>query len=71
MKGPSQRPALGALFVVLAALFAVIALGSAAAADDRSSLLVVTAAAAAIAVWLASLAFRAFRARGPSNPPRP
>jgi len=55
---PSQRRALGALFAFLALGFAGIA-AAAASAGARSW--VVAAAAAAIAVWMASLAFRALR----------
>jgi len=53
---PSHRRALGALFTVLTAAFAGIAIAAGAAGQW-----VIVAAAAAIAVWLAGLAVRAFR----------
>ena len=52
----SQRRALGVLFVVLTALFALIA---GAALDARQW--VVALAAAALAAWLASMAWRGLR----------
>ena len=57
---PSQRRALGALFAFLALGFAGIASAAIAASAGARSW-VVGAAAAAIAVWMASLAFRALR----------
>jgi hypothetical protein len=57
---PSQRRALGALFAFLALGFAGIAAAAAEASAGARSW-VVAAAAAAIAVWMASLAFRAWR----------
>ncbi len=63
MRAPSQRRALGALFAVLTAFFAVIAAAAANAAQDRAMLWVVTVAAAALALWTGSLAVRAFLAR--------
>jgi hypothetical protein len=63
MRAPSQRPALGALFLVLAAMFAGIAIAAGSAAREQPSLWVVVAAAAALSAWLASLSLRAFRTR--------
>jgi hypothetical protein len=63
MRAPSQRPALGALFLVLAAMFAGISIAAGSAARDQPGLWLVTAAAGVIALWLASLSLRAFRAR--------
>ena len=60
MAGPSQRSALGVLFLFLAACFAGIALASFAGGLEASRL-VVGFAAAALGVWLASLALRALR----------
>jgi hypothetical protein len=56
---PSQRTALGALFLVLAALFAGIALAAGAAGGGGW---VIALAAAALALWLLSMSLRAFRA---------
>ena len=58
MAAPSQRRALGALFLLLAAAFAGIAWAAAIAREW-----VIVAAAAAIALWLAALAFRGLRPR--------
>ncbi len=63
MRAPSQRPALGALFLVLAAMFAGIAVAAGDAARDEAPLWVVAAAAGALSVWLMSFALRAFRRR--------
>jgi hypothetical protein len=60
---PSQRSALGVLFAVLASLFAGIAIAAAGAARGEPMLWIVTVAAGALALWLASLAVRALRAR--------
>jgi hypothetical protein len=57
---PSQRRALGALFAFLALGFAGIAAAAADASAGARSW-VVAAAAAALAVWMASLAYRAWR----------
>ena len=54
MAGPSQRSALGALFLFLAAAFAGIA---ATAFDAREW--VIALAASALALWLAAYALRA------------
>ena len=56
MAAPAQRRALGVLFLVLTALFALIAV---AAADARQW--VVAVAAAALGAWLASMAWRGLR----------
>jgi hypothetical protein len=53
---PTQRRALGALFLALALAFAGIALAAGWAAQW-----VIVAAAAALALWMASLAARALR----------
>ena len=53
MRPPSQRRALGALFVVLAAGFGVVAVAAA-----RAERWVIVFAAAAMAVWIASLGLR-------------
>ena len=58
MAAPSQRRALGALFVLLAVGFGGLAWAAGAAGQW-----VIVAAAAAIGVWLASLAIRVLRAR--------
>jgi hypothetical protein len=60
MAAPSQRRALGALFLCLAlGFFGIAAAAVAAGAGARSY--VVGAAAAAIAVWMGGLSFRALR----------
>jgi hypothetical protein len=56
--GPSQRVALGALFVLLA-----LALLGIAVAAARAEQWVITIAAAAVGLWLATLAARALRQR--------
>ena len=56
MAAPSQRSALGVLFLVLAVLFAGIAL---AALDAR--VWVIALAAGALSTWLGSLALKAFQ----------
>jgi hypothetical protein len=53
---PSQRSALGALFLILAALFSGIAVAAGAA-----EVWVIAVAGAALALWLLSLSVRAFR----------
>ena len=59
---PTQRAALGVLFIFLSAGFAGIA-WSAVRADAGARSWVVGTAAAALALWLASLAVRALRPR--------
>jgi hypothetical protein len=56
-----QRRALGALFVLLALALGGVAYESAHGAGGSAGRWVVAVAAAAIAVWLATLAWRALR----------
>ena len=63
MAAPSQRRALGALFLVLALGFAGVAAAAAEAVRQERGLIAVVAAAAALALWLGSLAFRMLRPR--------
>lgn len=56
-----QRRALGALFALLAVGFAGIAFAAAYGASNAGAGWVIALAAVALAVWLASLAFRALR----------
>ncbi len=58
----SQRRALGALFLLLAAIFAGVAF-TAFSADFQVIVWGIGAAAGAIALWLLSLSFRSFRQR--------
>ena len=58
MAAPQQRRALGALFLLLAVMFAGIAF---AAAQAGGGAWVVAIAAAAIAIWIGMLSFRALR----------
>jgi len=58
---PPQRVALGVLFLFLAAAFGGVAYAAARAATDEAALWVVALAAAALALWLATLSWRAFR----------
>jgi Flp pilus assembly protein TadB len=53
---PSQRPALGALFLLIAVAFAGIAWTA-----GNAGVWVVAAAAAALAAWMASLAWQMLR----------
>src|SRR5215217_3158240 len=62
---PPPRPSLGALFFVLAIVFAGIAAAAAEAVDEEPGLLVVVVAAVAIGVWLLTLAARNLRRRRP------
>ena len=57
----TQRPALGALFSLLAIAFAGVAFASGNGAGGEVGRWIIAFAAAALAVWLASMAFRAFR----------
>jgi hypothetical protein len=57
---PSQRRALGALFLVLAAAFAGVAVASVRSYAGARSI-VIGFAAGALALWLAGLAIRALR----------
>ena len=64
MPAPSQRRALGALFLVLALGFAGVAWAAGvAAAGGNDRVWVVTAASAALAFWMASLALAMLRRR--------
>ena len=64
MAAPSQRRALGALFLVLAIALAGIAFeAGSAAVRTEPGLWVVALAAGAIALWLAVMAVRALRPR--------
>jgi hypothetical protein len=56
-----QRPALGALFALLAFAFAGVAFAAGYGAGGTLGRWVIALAAAVLAVWLASLAFRALR----------
>jgi hypothetical protein len=56
-----QRPALGALFSVLALGFAGVAFAAGNGAGGQSGRWIIALAAAVLAVWLASMAFRALR----------
>ncbi|HVD12043.1 MAG TPA: hypothetical protein VNB46_02320 [Gaiellaceae bacterium] len=61
MAPPPARPALGALFLVLAIAFGGIAAASAEAVNEEPGLIVVTVAAGAIGLWLLTLAVRNLR----------
>ncbi len=63
MAPPPPRPALGALFLVLAIAFAGIAAAAGEAINEEPGLVVVVVAAGAIALWLLSLAVRNLRKR--------
>ena len=58
MAGPSQRHALGGLFLLLA-----LALAAVAVAAGRAGQWVIVAGAAAIGLWLAGMAVRGLRVR--------
>jgi hypothetical protein len=57
----TQRPALGALFALLAIAFAGVAFAAGYGAGGEAGRWIIAFAAAALAVWLGSLAFRTFR----------
>jgi len=59
----SQRRALGALFLILAAAFAGVAYTAGRADSGGAARWVITVAAGVIAAWLAGLALRAWRPR--------
>jgi len=61
MAAPPPRPALGALFLVLAIAFAGIAAAAVEALGEEPLLVVVVAAAGVMALWLLSLAVRNLR----------
>ena len=65
MAPPPPRPALGALFLVLAIAFGGIAAAAAEAVDSEPGLIVVVVAAALIGLWLLSLAVRNLRRQRP------
>jgi hypothetical protein len=58
MRAPSQRKALGALFLLIAIFFIGVA-----ASAYTAEVWVVTVAAGALALWMGSMAIRALRAR--------
>jgi uncharacterized membrane protein YhhN len=61
MAPPPPRPALGALFLVLAIAFVGIATAAAEAVDTNKGLVVLVVAAGALAFWLLTLAIRNLR----------
>ncbi len=61
MAPPPPRPALGALFLVLAVAFVGIAASAAEAVDTNKGLVVLVIAAGSIALWLLTLAMRNLR----------
>ena len=61
MAPPPPRPALGALFLLLAIGFAGIAAAAAEAVDTQLGLLVVVIAAGVIVLWFLTLAIRNLR----------
>ncbi len=56
-----QRPALGALFSLLAIAFAGVAFAAGYGAGGEAGRWIIALAAAVLAAWLASMALRAFR----------
>ena len=56
-----QRPALGALFALLAIAFAGVAFAAGNGAGGQAGRWIIALAAAILAVWLGSMAFRALR----------
>jgi hypothetical protein len=56
-----QRPALGALFSLLAIAFGGVAFAAGYGAGGEAGRWIIAFAAGALAAWLASMAFRAFR----------
>ena len=65
MAPPPPRPALGALFLLLAIAFAGIAAAAAEAVGNEPGLIVVVIAAGLIGLWLLSLAVRNLRRQRP------
>jgi hypothetical protein len=57
----SRRPALGALFSLLALAFAGVAFAAGYGAGGEPGRWIIALAAAVLSAWLASLAFRALR----------
>jgi threonine dehydrogenase-like Zn-dependent dehydrogenase len=62
---PPPRPALGALFLLLAIAFAGIAAAAAEAVGNEPGLIVVVIAAGLIGLWLLTLAVRNLRRQRP------
>ena len=60
--GRQQRKSLGALFILLAAVFAGGAFTAGAASNSGVAHWIVAVAAGAIAIWFVALAVRAFQA---------
>jgi hypothetical protein len=56
-----QRPALGALFSLLAIGFAGVAFAAGYGAGGEAGRWIIAVAAVVLAAWLGSMAFRAFR----------
>ena len=65
MAPPPPRPALGALFLLLAIAFAGIAAAAAEAVGNEPGLIVVVVAAGLIGLWLLTLAVRNLRRQRP------
>jgi hypothetical protein len=63
MASPQQRRSLGALFLILAAVFAGGAYTAGATSSSGAAHWVVAVCAGVIAAWFAGLSMRAFRAR--------
>jgi hypothetical protein len=57
----TQRPALGALFALLAIAFGGVAFAAGSGAGGEAGRWIIALAAGVLAVWLASMAFRALR----------
>ena len=65
MAPPSPRPALGALFLLLAIAFAGISAAAAEAVDTDHGVVVIVIAAGVIALWFLTLAIRNLRRQRP------
>jgi hypothetical protein len=57
----TRRPALGALFALLAIAFAGVAFAAGSGAGGEAGRWIIAVAAAVLAVWLASMAYRVFK----------